>query len=245
ENKMESSIAIPLPEFDLFGTSVVQTSIEQKYITKHRPLAAIESSQIIEFVIPSTENEYIYLDDSLLYLKAQIQIPNAENLNEWEKICPANYFLQSIFKSIDLQIGEKQVTLSPQTYSYRSYFDAILNYGKNAQESWLTSAGFDKDEVMDVAIDKDKVFATRMAKIKQTDDSKKSESKVFELFGKLHLDLVMQQKAILGGSLKFSPARYPITRTEVKAMTIPSNLSNVFLDNIIIGRVPNKIYLAF
>ncbi|RWS11067.1 apoptosis 2 inhibitor-like protein [Dinothrombium tinctorium] len=72
---MESSTAIPLPEFDLFRTSVVQTSIEQKYITKHRPLAANESSQIIEFVIPSTENEYIYLDDSLFYLKAQIQIP--------------------------------------------------------------------------------------------------------------------------------------------------------------------------
>ncbi|RWS07984.1 uncharacterized protein B4U79_05370 [Dinothrombium tinctorium] len=224
------------------GSKVGKTIVDDIAKIGATAAAAIESSQIIEFVIPSTENEYIYLDDSLLDLKAQIQIPNAINLNEWDKICP------------------KQVTLSPHTYSFRSYFDTIFNYGKNAQKSCLTSDCLDEDEVMDVAVDKDiqkailggctlklrlqlndpSFFFIRESTFTTTPQLKIIDYSYYVSREKITNDLL----AAHSQSLKLSPARYPITRNEVKAMTKPSNLSNVFLDNIIIGRVPNKIYLA-
>ncbi|RWS19496.1 uncharacterized protein B4U80_01369 [Leptotrombidium deliense] len=172
-------------------------------------------------------------------------------------------------------IGKKQVTLAPQTYGYRAYFDALLNYELSL---------FQRD-------------SGKSNKLKQyvINQSRDTSTREIQLKEKLHLDLAMQQKVILGGctlkhrlqlndpsfysfkkaavtscalqikecslsvihfkvfehifeaqqtAIGSSPAIYPITRTEVKGLTIQQHVSSATLQNVVIGKLAKKIYIA-
>lgn len=41
-----------------------------------------------------------------------------------------------------------------------------------------------------------------------------------------------------------APARYPFTRCEVRNMTIPSGQADVILDNVVVGQMPRRMFLA-
>jgi hypothetical protein len=129
---MDDMNVIPLPKFDLFGTAPHQNTIRERKVTKYLPLAPIESSDIIEFVIPSAPDEYIDLSESTISVNVCITTNKGD---KWGDLSHVNYLIGSLFKSVDLIIGDKQITLSPQTYSYRAYFDALINLGRNAQNS--------------------------------------------------------------------------------------------------------------
>ena len=45
-------------------------------------------------------------------------------------------------------------------------------------------------------------------------------------------------------ALQVSPARYPITRTEVKAHTIQASRREAFIDNVVVGHLPRRIFVA-
>jgi len=46
-------------------------------------------------------------------------------------------------------------------------------------------------------------------------------------------------------ALNISPAKYPITRVEVKQVPITQGLMDVWLDNLIYGQLPRRMFLAF
>jgi hypothetical protein len=294
---MEKRSVIPLPEFDLFGNAPTQTTVDERLETIIRPLAPLESSQIIEFIIPSTVYEYICLNETEVFVKCQISLTKSSGspaTADWDKISPVNYLIGSLFKSVDVQIGDKQITMSPQTYAYRAYFDCVINFGKNAQTSWLSIGLFDADDFK-LLTDKDKPVKERSEIFKPSSSEDAKLSKVVQLIGKLHTDLSLQHKALLGGctvkirlqlndssffllngdnlltpkfklqecflnvvklrvssdvlighskALNMSAAIYPITREEVKTFTVQINTSSAFLENIVIGKLPTKLYLA-
>ena len=48
-----------------------------------------------------------------------------------------------------------------------------------------------------------------------------------------------------GQSLSKTTAKYPLTRVEVKAITIHSGIHGETLDNIILGQLPKRIIIGF
>lgn len=44
--------------------------------------------------------------------------------------------------------------------------------------------------------------------------------------------------------LRMTPAKYPLTRSEVRQITIPKGVMDAMLDNIVTGQLPRRIFIA-
>jgi len=187
-----------ISDFDLFSVPMTQTSIEKNIVTEHRPISTLSSDSIIEFNVDSGPNEYIQLRESYLYMKIRVDInKTGGNILEadWDKIGSVNTLLHSLFRTVNLEISRKSVTMSPQTYSYKAYFETILGYTLEAKQGYLDSAGAFDDSVAKQTLS-DKAIKT----LKPTNITTNGRGKSIELYGKLHLDLAFQPKALIGGT---------------------------------------------
>lgn len=190
---------VPLAPLDLWVVPPTQTSVERDVEFELRPLTSIKSNAQIEFEIQLGENEYLNLAESYLYVKGQVVVSKADKSaitkEDWDSVVPEDYFLHSLWNQVEISIGGKELTLSPSTYNYRAYLDCLLGMTKDAKESFLT-ASFWMNR-------RDRNNAVRPT------DTAESKGKIFEMMGRLHLDLVFQERLILGGSnvrIKLNPA---------------------------------------
>ncbi|XP_053200532.1 uncharacterized protein F54H12.2-like [Panonychus citri] len=226
------------------------------------------------------------LSDTKKSAKDRLKIKNEDGKDivnpDWSKIRAANNLMHSMIKQIDLKIGNKEMSSVSNTYAYRAYFENLLGFSKDAKETHL-STGFwsEKDDIISNFVP-------------ETTNKDPSQSKIVDMYGKLHLDLTFQGKALLGGcdikiklilnnpefcfiypksvniipiikdasvyihrlkakpmlvnahsrALQTASSRYPITRVEVKHVPIPSGSMDAMLDNVIIGQLPRRMFLA-
>ena len=286
-----------LSELDLFSVPPTQTAITEHIVTEHRPLNPLGDVNTIEFKISTASDEYINFAETLLFLKLRVSLTKTDNTvltaDAWKSISPVNYFMQSLFREVALKIGDNQVTMAPQTYPYKAYFEALLGYTKAAKKSYLGSALWATNEE---SVD-DSVDTTRNTVFTVAKGSKSfSVSNEINLMGRLHLDMALQPKLLLGGTeltLSFKPnspefclmcsaeklvpkieiteaclfvhrskvaphiveghlaglqlatVKYPIVRSEVKAITLPSGMSDIIIDNVVNGQLPRRLFIAF
>jgi len=194
----EMSNITPHPDFDLFGVPPTQLTIERDIQSEHRPISVLDSNSIIQFVITTAIDEYIQLRDTLLKIRLKINIKKANktdvNADDWKKIAPVNYLLQSLFSNVQVEVDGKSISLSPQTYAYKAYFDTLLGYTNDARDSYLTAAGYYSDKTTKNAFSEDE-----SALIKPDPVTASGDGKSIELIGKLHIDFFSQPRALLGG----------------------------------------------
>ena len=289
----EKSQLTTIPDLDIFSVPPTQESIERTYYTEHRPLSTISSSQQIQFSITSSKDEYLNLRDMLFYIKLKINLKKASNVvaADWKKIAPVNNLLHSIFKNIHLDIDNKNVTKSSPTYSYKAYFESLLGFTEASKCGYMSSQGWYSDFDQHIQTFNDEYSRSITPSTINTDGTGKS----IELCGKLHLDLAMQPKSIVGGTkiiitlvpnepnfylwitenalnasvifedaalyvsrskviqpiveihnhlLEKNTAKYPIMRGVVKTFPITSGLTDVNLDNAIVGQIPRRIFIG-
>ena len=180
----EKSSGAPLSELDLFGVPPTQFMIERDIVTEHRPISTLNSDSFIQFEIPTAADEYFKFEDLFLYMRVKVSKPATLKTDaDWSKIAPVNYLLHSMIKQLDIFIGDKQVTTSPSTYSYKAYFEALLGYHHAAKKSHLSSALWFNDEDM-------KYENPILDWGKQL-----NKGKEIELMGKLHTDLAYQGRS--------------------------------------------------
>ena len=277
-----------LPELDLFTVPATQKSIERGYETQHRPISTLESANsMIDFHVPTSENEYVLLHETYLYIKVQVISKHVDDKvmtkDDWKKITPANNFLHSMFKKVELSLGNRDITLSNDLYAYRSYLENLLGFHSSAKKSHLSSCLWEENDT-----ERAKYFIPPDTSIDL------SKSKVVDLYGRLHLDMTFQGKALLGGcDLKFklipnsvsfifiypndfklelkildaslfvhrlratqqlvtahakalalAPMKYPITRVDMRQITLNPQSMDVMVDNIVIGQLPRRIFLC-
>jgi hypothetical protein len=231
----ESSNITPHPDFDLFGVPSTQWTVERNIQTEHRPISIIDSRSIIQFVVDSPMDEYIQLRDSMIKVKLKINIKKTDNSNvteaDWKKIAPVNYLLQSLFSNVQVEIGGKPITMTPHTYAYKSYFDAILNFTNDARKTFLSASGFYDD------IDsKNKFTETQSQLIRPSEIVTTGDGETIELVGKLHLDLFFQPRALIGGvNLKIylvpnDPKFYLITSDDTIVPTVKFEDVTLFMN---------------
>jgi hypothetical protein len=118
----EMSNITPHPDFDLFGVPPTQLTIERDVQSEHRPISTLDSRSIIQFVITTSNDEYIQLRDTLFKIKLKINIKKAAlntnvDADDWKKIAPVNLLLHSLFKNVQVEVDGKSISLSPQTYA--------------------------------------------------------------------------------------------------------------------------------
>eukprot|EP00057_Strongylocentrotus_purpuratus_P015148 XP_011669622.1 PREDICTED: uncharacterized protein F54H12.2-like [Strongylocentrotus purpuratus] len=145
----------------------------------------------------STE-EYTDLSQSLIHVQAKVVNGDGTPLDQEAQVGPTNMFLHTLFSDVDLMLNDRLVTPSTNTYAYRAALETLLTYGPEAKESQLTSALFYKDTPghMDDgnplrAGDGNQGLRERHRFIK--------ESNTVDMVGLLHLDMVFQDRLLLGG----------------------------------------------
>src|SRR5882757_10023428 len=196
------SSVLALPEFDIFGVPPTQLMVENDVQTEHRPICTItDCKSPVEFEILTGLDEYINLGKSELYLCLQVKLRKtnmakdpAITTDDWKKIAPINYLLNTMFKQVKVTIGQSVVTSASLNYSYVSYIDALLNYSSEVKNTHLQAAFWHRDNTSAM----DAVNEDRSIRIRSV-GSDLNEGREFELYGNLHLDLCSQMKSILGG----------------------------------------------
>lgn len=199
------STVTPLGELDLFENIVTQDSIIEDVETYHRPRATEDISKPIVFEFTAGRQEYLRLNESELYLKVKVKIKknngtisagSATQSGDWSKISIVNNLAHSLFKFAQLEINGKHLVSAPQTYHFKSYFETLMGFTNDAKESHLTAQGW-FDDTSDFEI-RTAINSKRTALI-MPDTATDAEGRTLALMCKLHFDLSMQGKALIGG----------------------------------------------
>jgi hypothetical protein len=275
-------------ELDLFSVPPTQESVEAGHFMSYRPISSITSNAPIEFCVSNSGSDYIDVSQIYLYLKVKIHKKSTATVDE-DDIGPVNNFMHSLFSQVDVLLNGKTITPPSNQYAYRSYITNLLNYGRDAKESHLTTSLWYKDTAGDMGPGElNSGYNKRKAMTK--------DNETFDMISPLHIDLKSTTKYLINGvemvvkliqskpefclmspngnpntilsieeaelfvrKVKISPsvlvghsralaigtAKYPITRVEVKTVTIPAGVQNKTIEGIFTGQLPKKIIVGF
>jgi hypothetical protein len=136
----------------------LQTSIEKTFYRKYNPHSAITIDGPIEWLIYPMDEHYIDLNQSFISIEWYITDKNDKPLkpsvkNEEGKseanalyyVMPINYFGATCFKQIQFFLNNSTVEGLDNLYGYKSYIQAILDYGRNVKQQELKMGLFTLD----------------------------------------------------------------------------------------------------
>ena len=206
----EKSCPCTSSQLDLFTVPPTQTSILSGTWDEYHPISNLLDGSPIEFHIAGTPEEYVDLVQTKLHIKAKVTNGDGTRLAVDAPVAPANLFLQSLFSQCEVSLNEKLVSVASNNYAYRAYLETLLNYGKEAKETQLTSALFFKDKAGMM----DECDPNANADVVNTGLKKRYEysarSRTIDMIGPLHSDIFMQDKLLLSGidlKVKLTPAK--------------------------------------
>jgi hypothetical protein len=173
-------------ELALFDPIPVQTSIESASFVDYYPISDVTGNLApIEFFIPSNNENYLDLNDTALYVRMKIVMPDGTSLKPNAAICPSNFALYSLFKDISLTLNETVIQGGDNLYSYRAAMNSLLFFDTSAKKTQMRGIGYvDNDTFGGVNAERKEWIA---------------DSKSLELYGPLHLDMFSQPKYLLPG----------------------------------------------
>ncbi|XP_060118353.1 uncharacterized protein F54H12.2-like [Heteronotia binoei] len=183
-------------ELDLFQIAPTQTCIEKSLYIEVPPLSALMGSTHLEFYIAGNGEDYIDLNNTLLYVKCKITQEDGTDLPADTRVALVNYPIASIFSQLDVTIGDRLISQSNNCYPYRTMIETLLNYSGENLATQFSARGFYKDTAGQhdstiLTIPVNKGFSKRAELT--------AESRVIDLLGHLHADLFFQEKLLLNG----------------------------------------------
>lgn len=271
-------------ELDIFATPPTQNSIESGTTFCYRPLSSLAGTSPIEFIVPSSGDEYVDLAHTTIHITAKIVVDEVLGAGVVASVGPVNNWLHSIFSQVDIFLNQKCITPPSNNYNYRAYIENLLNYTDNAKKSHLTAGMWYKDDAGKMNAADNGGFTKRKS---WTDGGK-----IVELYGNLHCDIFNQDKFLLNGiemcvkliraknefhligehkahieindaelfvrkvkinpsilvaharTLNLTAAKYPITRVEVKTITIGTDIQSKTIDNLFLGQMPKRCIIG-
>lgn len=178
-------------ELDLFMNPKLSSNILRTEEIAFKPLTSLENQSNIEFGCNSLSDNYLDLSSTNLRLKVQFLKKDGTMFDENDDDQPAliNYPLNSIFKQVSISLNGKIISSMDGHHGYRSYIETLLNLSKESQETHLKSTGW-TDEMSDLDnIASNEGIVERRTMMKN--------SKILELYGKLHCDMLNQPLLLL------------------------------------------------
>jgi len=142
--------------------------------------AITSSNNNIQFRISGTGDEYLDLNDTLLYVKLSVIKGDGKDLETTFTPTPENFFFYTLFHDITLRMNNVIVEGgSKDTYIWSSLIENYLNYSTDTKNTHLRMVGYDVNE------------ETRKGWI--------AKSKEFDMCGPIRLGMFNQPKYILPG----------------------------------------------
>ena len=115
------------------------------------------------------------------------------DLEQGVEIAPECNFLHTLWSQCDLYLNDTLVTQSSNNYSYCSYMETLLSFGKDAKDSQPSSVLWNQNTAG--------AFNTRGANNAGYTKRKAlaAQSHEINMMGRLHLDMGFQSRYILNG----------------------------------------------
>lgn len=193
--------------------------------------------------------------------------------DDYKSLKTSNYLLNSIIKQLELEVNGHQLVSLPQTYAYRSYLEVLLGHSEEAKKTHLRSSLWcqnamnenvfkNKNTKVDLhgRLHLDLGFQCKAlvwpAEIKLNIFPNKPvfylnfaaglnaavnfhEANVFINRGRMTSPLAEAVKK----AIAVSPMKYNVTRTEVKHVIAPKGLHDVWIDNLVYGQLPRRMFV--
>lgn len=185
-------------ELDLFSGEKLQTSILNRKEVVHYPLNSLDNTSSIEFL--SSGQVSTYRDLSNVFLKLKVQLVKSDKTsfdstlaqNADKKEDQPGFIantLHSLFRSIQVVINNRTVC-NHDFYHYKAYMELLTNYSPTVINTNFEASGaiLDTEKHMDN-------LTTNVGL--NTRKSLTEDSKTYDLYGRLSLDLSNQPKLIL------------------------------------------------
>jgi len=134
--KQKTHLECSLSDTDIFIPAIVQTDILRSTYEEVYPISKLEDNGPIDFKLENNTDKFLDLSNS--YIKAKLKIVNEDgsDIADTDKVTCVNYSIASIFLQTDVMMNGSIVSDSTNTYSYRAYIEAFLNYRKEAKNSF-------------------------------------------------------------------------------------------------------------
>ena len=197
-----------LPMFNLWQPNAMQNQVEKWFVQEYTPISAIGDKQPIVFVANGVPNQCWLLHKSYISVSCKLVKPDDTNIAAGVDVSLCNNVIHSIFSQIEVELNDKQVSDNNSLYPVKAYFENVLCYSKEAQDTWMLLEGFIKDTAgkmdvftRDAGSDNKGVLARGVIF---------DGSKEVELMGRPHCDLFTQDRAIIPNcklGMRFIPAR--------------------------------------
>lgn len=184
-------------ELELFSAPPLNIGMERGDYVQHQPISSLDAGGPIEFHLPGSVDQYLDLGRTKLYLQAKIVKRDNSTIDQDEPVAPVNLLLHSLFSQVDLKLKDTVVTASVNTYPYKSYIETLLAYGAGAKNGQKTMEGWYGDQN-----DWGKTNPASTTSSNPGFDMRHkmiARSQSFELMGRLHLDLCMQDRYLIPG----------------------------------------------
>jgi hypothetical protein len=181
-----------LSELDYFQPQVMQMSVASEYDRVFGPGQTIIQGGPIEFFVRGADGIYLDLNNSKFEVKVKITLENGNDIPAGAHVGPINDLLNSMFQTVELELGSVMVSDPNTKYAYRALLENIINFNTLVGATRLRTEGWKKDtsgnmDVPDPA-GANQGLTDRAAWF--------AASRVVTLIGRPHLDLFHQPKLI-------------------------------------------------
>ncbi|XP_023288667.1 uncharacterized protein F54H12.2-like [Orussus abietinus] len=236
-----------------FSLPPTQTTIDNSQWVHYKPISSLSDGSPIEFVVPGHGDGYLDLAYTMLSARVALQSVHSDievkTLKDVENVGPINNLLHSMFNHVDVFFNQKLVSPPNNAYAYTAYIETLLNYGSDAKKSHLTSSLWYGDTADRFLLNGVEI---RLRLVRSCDSfclmNPTNSFKVHILEATLPVRRVNVNPGILLSherALAKTAAKYPLTRVEVKVISMHSGLHSETLDNAILGQLPKRIILGF
>jgi hypothetical protein len=242
----------PLSEYDIFGVPPTQTTVELDKCFEYRPISTLSSKAFIEFNLTSAIDEYIVMNETMLQFKMRVIIEKPLGAkvahDDWKSVSPVNNLLASLFKQVDLTIGDRTVTRSYQTYGYKCDIETKLGTKREAKKSFLTAQLWyedDKEKLDGI----NQIRSNFITPAKESNDADYSVGRELDMIGRVNLDMFEQVRPLIGGcsvKLKFipnDPAFYMMCASGVRIKDVEFTEAVLFVHKAKISRLVVEAHL--
>ena len=130
-----------LSELDYFEPPVLQLCINSEYDRAFGVGQTIVQGGPIEFYVRGADGLYLDLNNSKLEIEAKITVENGNDLNGTDYVGPRNHMLNTIFMSVEMELGGVLITDPNTKYAFRSVIENILNFYKLIASTRLMAEG--------------------------------------------------------------------------------------------------------
>ena len=192
---MSEDVEFISSEFDIFAQKPTQSAILDSYEVPHKPIATLDQNDF-EFLVPGDNETYIDLNFKL-YVKGFLVGPDGKAFDASDHTAGTNNFLHSLFSQCSIALNGVNITPASELYPYRAYIESLLNYCPDAANSHLTNAFWYLDRGDVLPGDPTSTSIKNKGFVKRWERQK--ESKIIELYGRLHADICNVSQFLLPG----------------------------------------------